>query len=404
MKNKKILISGASIAGPTLAYWLNKYGFTVTVVERSPELRLGGQNIDVKGPAKEVALKMGIVEKIRALNTTEIGLRFVDSQNKTLAEFPSDSSISMTQELEILRGDLVKILYEQSSEDVNYVFGDHIVHLKETEDEIEVEFKSGKKEAFSIVISAEGIGSSTRDLAFGNRPQYKYLGLHTAYLTISKKDSDSRWARWYNAPGGIVVMLRPDNYGETRASVTFLAKEDEYKDLQEEKQRKKLISHLKEAGWESDRLTEKIEDSKDFYFERVSQVKAEQWSMGRVVITGDAAWCATPIAGKGTDLAMAGAYILAGELSQAKNYTEAFKNYEKIMRPYVDQCQKLPPGIPGIVYPKSKLGVTLLNKAVMIAGSRPVKFVMNLFSGKGGEEKKEFILPDYESDFIKKNQ
>jgi len=399
MKNKKILISGASIAGPTLAYWLHRYGFTVTVVERAPELRLGGQNIDVKGPAKEVALKMGIVEKIRARNTTEVGLRFVDSQNETLAEFPSDSSMSMTQELEILRGDLVKILYEQSSKDVNYIFGDHIVHLKETEDDIEVEFKSGKKEAFSIVISAEGIGSGTRDLAFGSRPHYKYLGLHTAYLTIPKKNTDSRWARWYNAPRGIVFMLRPDNYGETRASVTFLAKENEYKDLPEDRQRKVLISHLDGTGWEAERLINEIEDSKDFYFERVSQVKAEQWSMGRVVITGDAAWCATPIAGKGTDLAMAGAYVLAGELSKAEDYQEAFKNYEKIMRPYVDKCQKLPPGIPGIVYPESKWGVTLLNKVIKIAGSKPVKYVMNLFSGTEKEDKKDFVLPYYENNF-----
>lgn len=229
MKNKKILVSGASIAGPTLAYWLNKYGFEVTVIERSHELRLGGQNIDVKGPAKEVALKMGIVEEIRALNTTEIGLRFVNSDNHILAEFPAESSMSMTQELEILRGDLVKILYDHTEKDVKYIFGDHIIHLKQTENGVEVDFAGGRKDIFDIVVSAEGIGSATRDLAFGNRPRYKYLGLYTAYLTIPKNKTDSRWARWYNAPEGIVFMLRPDNYGETRASVTFLAEENEYK-------------------------------------------------------------------------------------------------------------------------------------------------------------------------------
>lgn len=194
-------------------------------------------------------------------------------------------------------------------------------------------------------------------------------------------------------------MLRPDNYGETRASVTFLAKENEYKDLPEDRQRKVLISHLDGTGWEAERLINEIEDSKDFYFERVSQVKAEQWSKGRVVITGDAAWCATPIAGKGTDLAMAGAYVLAGELSKAEDYQEAFKNYEKIMRPYVDKCQKLPPGIPGIVYPESKWGVTLLNKVIKVAGSKSVKYVMNLFSGTEKEDKNDFILPNYENNF-----
>lgn len=395
MKNKKILVSGASIAGPTLAYWLHKYGFEVTVIERSPELRLGGQNIDVKGPAKEVALKMGIVEEIRALNTTEIGLRFVDSGNRTLAEFPAGSSMSMTQELEILRGDLVKILYDHTAKDVEYIFGDHIIHLMQTENEVEVNFASGRKDIYDIVVSAEGIGSSTRDLAFGNRPDFKYLGLYTAYLTIPKKETDSRWARWYNAQEGIVFMLRPDNYGETRASVTFLAKENEFKDLDDQEQKKALIHRINGAGWESERLIKEIENTNDLYFERVSQVKIKRLSIGRVVITGDAAWCATPIAGKGTDLAMAGAYILAGELSMAEDYEEAFRNYEEKMRPYVEECQKLPPCIPGIVYPKSKWGVALLNKLVTIAGSKPVRWLMGVFSGNNKDGKKEIILPDY---------
>ncbi|WP_029292840.1 FAD-dependent monooxygenase [Chryseobacterium hispalense] len=396
MKNKKILVSGASISGPTLAYWLNKYSFEVTVVERSEELRLGGQNIDVKGPAKEVALKMGIVEEIRARNTTEIGLRFVNSDNHTLAEFPAESSMSMTQELETLRGDLVKILYDHTKKDVRYIFGDHIINLKQIENGVEVDFASGRKDIFDIVVSAEGIGSATRDLAFGNRPRYKYLGLYTAYLTIPKKTTDSRWARWYNAPEGIVFMLRPDNYGETRASVTFLAEENEYKKLNEQEQKKALMNRIQDAGWESERLIREIEESRDLYFERVSQVKIDRLSVGRVVITGDAAWCATPIAGKGTDLAMGGAYVLAGELLKAQDYEEAFSNYEKIMRPYVEQCQKLPPGIPRIVYPKTKLGVAVLNKLVTVAGSKTVKWMMGLFSGNKKNDKEDFELPDYD--------
>lgn len=157
-----------------------------------------------------------------------------------------------------------------------------------------------------------------------------------------------------------------------------------------------MISRIQGAGWESERLIKGIEESKDLYFERVSQVKIDRLSVGRVVITGDAAWCATPIAGKGTDLAMAGAYVLAGELLRAKDYEEAFSNYEKIMRPYVEQCQKLPPGIPRIVYPKTKLGVVVLNKLITIAGSKPVKWLMNLFSGNKKEDKEEFELLNYE--------
>jgi len=395
MINKKILVTGASIAGPTLAYWLNKYGFKVTVVERAPEIRLGGQNIDVKGPAAEIARKMDIENAIREKNTTEVGLRFVNVNNETVAEFPVGNSLSMTQELEILRGDLVQILYDQTKDDVDYRFNQHITAMAQSKENVEVTFSNGNAETFDLVIAAEGIGSATRQLAFKDKPDFKYLGLYTAYLTISKSAKDSRWARWCNAEKGIVFMMRPDNYGETRASVTFTAEEDQYKGLSLEQQKKALVKRIKGSGWESERLIREIRKTNDLYFERVSQVKAAKWSEGRVAIVGDAAYCATPIAGKGTDMAMSGAYILAGELFKADNYEEAFLAYEQKMRPYVEKCQKLPPGIPGIVYPQTKLGVGVLNTVVSIVGSNPAKWVAGLFGKEKKEPKPEIILPDY---------
>jgi len=395
MRNKKILISGASIAGPTLAYWLAEYGFEVTVIEKAPELRLGGQNIDVKGPAKEIAGMMGIEDKIRDRNTTEIGTRFVNVENQVVAEFSTGESIGLTQELEILRGDLVKILYEQSKDKVEYRFGDHVTSIKQTENSVEIGFRSGKQESFDILISAEGIGSKTAELAFGGQPDLKYLGLHSAYLTIPKRSTDSKWARWCNAPTGIVYLIRPDNYGEARASVTFLARENEYRGLSIEQQKQVLIKRIEGTGWESDRIIEGIKQAKDLYFDRVSQVNASSWSIGRVVVTGDAAWCATPIAGKGTDLSMAGAYILAGELYKAEDIGQAFSAYESIMRPYVEKCQQLPPGIPWAVYPTSKFGVFLLNKLVATVGSKPVKWLIGKLSGRKKEPRKEIVLPAY---------
>ncbi|RYE30397.1 MAG: FAD-binding monooxygenase, partial [Sphingobacteriales bacterium] len=293
MKDKKILVTGASIAGPTIAFWLNRYGFKVTVAERNSELRLGGQNLDVKGPAQIIAAKMGIEEIIRDRNTTEVGLRFVDIDNKTLAEFPKESSFSMTQELEILRGDLVQILYDQTKKDVVYRFGEYIKELNQMEQGVDVTFSSDKSELFDLVIIAEGIGSHTRKLVFPNEPDFKYLGLYTAYLTIPKAPTDSNWARWCNAENGIVFMFRPDNYGTTRASITFTAKEDEYKGLTLDEQKIAIIDRIKGSGWESERLIREISVTKDLYFDRVSQVKANDWSVGRVAMIGDAAYCAT---------------------------------------------------------------------------------------------------------------
>jgi 2-polyprenyl-6-methoxyphenol hydroxylase-like FAD-dependent oxidoreductase len=400
MTNKKILVTGASIAGPTLAYWLNHFGFKVVLAERAPELRLGGQNIDVKGPAQEIARKMGIEEIIRNRNTTELGFRWVNTANKTLADFPKESSISMTQELEILRGDLVQILYDHTKSNVEYRFNEHITDLIQTDDHVEVSFSSGKSETFDLVIAAEGIGSHTRKLAFSTQPEFKYLGLYTAYLTIKKAPTDSSWARWCNAENGIVFLIRPDNHGSTRASITFTAEEDEYKGLSLEEQKSALIQRIKGSGWESERLIKEIAKTTDLYFDRISQVKASKWSEGRVAIVGDAAYCATPIAGKGTDLAMSGAYLLAGELSVASTYQDAFKAYENRMRPYVEKCQELPPGIPKLVYPQSKFGVGLLNGLVSIVGTKPVKWLIGLFGSKKEAPKKEIILRDYGNEVI----
>ncbi|TDE15597.1 FAD-dependent monooxygenase [Dyadobacter psychrotolerans] len=392
---KKILVSGASISGPTLAYWLHKYAFEVTLVERAAELRLGGQNIDVKGPALEVVRKMNLEEEIRAANTTEIGIRFVNVKNEIIAEFPVDSSLSMTQELEILRGDLVQILYKRTKAHVRYIFGDAITALNQNAEQVSVTFSSGKTEDFDLVVSAEGIGSHTRKLIFGDEIKFKYLGLYTAYLTIKKASTDSRWARWCNVVGGIIFVLRPDNYETTRASVTFLSPELGYEKLSVEEKKDVLIKKIKNVGWEAERIVQEIKDSDDLYFERVSQVKATKWSHGRFCLTGDAAWCVTPIAGKGVDLSMSGAYILAGELSKTDDYEQAFMNYENRMRPFVESSQKLPPGVPRIVYPTSKIGVAILNGLFSIVGSKPVKNIIGLFSSKNKDPEKEIELPDY---------
>lgn len=392
---KHILISGASISGPTLAYWLNKYGFKVTVVERSSQLRLGGQNIDIKGPARQIVKKMGIEDKIRQANTTESGLRYVDEKDETIAEFPKDDSLSMTQELEILRGDLVNILYQQTKDNVQYVFGKHITEIEQDDNQVRVVFSNGDTGIYDIVISSEGIGSKTRGLLLEEETKFNFLNLYTSYFTIERSQLDDTWAKWCNLPGGVVLLIRPDNHGTTRVAVNFKSEEMQFENISVSAQKQILIEKLKDKYIQSDRLIKGIENSNDFYFDRISQVHMETWSKGRVAITGDAAYCATPIAGKGTDLAMTGAYILAGELYKAADHREAFRSYEKIMRPYVEKCQKLPPGIPWLFYPDSETGVNIFNSTVAIAASKPVKFIREIFSDGKSAENDDFQLPEY---------
>ena len=395
---KKVLISGASIAGPTLAFWLAKYGFTVTVVERAPALRLGGQNIDVNGPAKTIAQKMGIKEAIRAANTGEVGLQFIGRDNRVAAAFPKEGPVSGTEELEILRGDLVNILYDCTKQTVAYRFGDSITALEQHPDEVSVTFSSGTTETFQFVFAADGVRSSTRRLVFGDEPVFKYLGLYTAYLTIPRKSSDTNWWRWYTAVDRRVLMLRPDNQGTIRASVAFLESDEAYEKLSLAQQKTVLKSKLAGAGWEADRIISAIDETQDVYFDKVGQIKAPRWSDGRVAMIGDAAYCPTPLTGRGTTLAMVGAYLLAGELATHERHQDAFAAYEQRMRPYVKTVQQLPPGVPWLVYPKTGLGVSVLNTFAGIFASKPIQKLVGLFTSNkpdGESEKEEIVLPDY---------
>jgi 2-polyprenyl-6-methoxyphenol hydroxylase-like FAD-dependent oxidoreductase len=380
-----------------MAFWLAKYGFSVTVVERAPALRLGGQNIDVNGPARKVVRKMGIEAAILAQNTTEVGLQIIGQDGEVAGEFPKDASLTGTRELEILRGDLVKILYDCSKEHVDYRFGDSITALEQHPDDVSVTFASGKTETFHLVIAADGVRSKTRQLMFGDEPQFKSLGLYVSYMTIPRQENDNDWWRWYTAVDRRVLMLRPDNKGTIRASVAFLEDDSEtYEKRPTNEQKDVLKAKLAGAGWEADRIRQAIDGTDDLYLDKAGQIKAPRWSAGRVAMIGDAAYCPTPISGKGTTLAIVGAYVLAGELSRHERHEDAFAAYEKLMRPYVDEVQKLPPGTPKLVYPETKFGVSVLNTVAGLVASKPVQKVVGLFSSNDDEEEKEGIdLPDY---------
>lgn len=395
-KNTPILIAGASIAGPTLAYWLTAYGFSVVVVERAPALRLGGQNIDINGPGRKVVRLMGIEDRIRAANTGELGLQFINPQGEVAAEFPKDSAVSGTRELEILRGDLVEILYDLTKPTVEYSFGDSITSLAQQADGVAVTFASGRTDTFQLVVAADGVRSSTRHLVFGDEPRFKYLGLYMAYLTIARQPTDTAWWRWYTAPDRRVLTLRPDNHGTTRASVAFLAAEEAYDQHSRAEQRAVLQAKLAGAGWEAARLSQAIDETTDVYFDKAGQIIAPRWSAGRVALVGDAAYCPSPLTGKGTTLALVGAYVLAGELARHAQPEEAFAAYEKQLRPYVNQVQQLPPGVPGLAYPTSPLGVSVVNTLAGVFASQPVQKLVGLFSSSEAEgEEKDFSLPDY---------
>ncbi len=392
MKQRTILISGASIAGPALAFWLRKYGWRTTLVERAEALRLGGQNVDVRGAGRQAAQRMGIEDDIRAATTGEVGTRFIDPRGRTSGEFPAGAN-GLTAELEILRGSLAEILYEKTREHSEYIFGDSIQGLRQDGERVTASFVKGSPRDFDVVVIADGMRSRTRALAFGDEAELRELGLYMAYGTIPRIASDDAWWRWYVLPRARSISLRPDNEGTTRAMLSFMGEPRGFERLDLAGQKAVLRRVFADAGGQAPRVLAAFDEANDLYFEAIGQVRAPRWSSGRIGLVGDAAYCASPISGMGTSLALTGAYVLAGELARHDDHVEGFAAYEKVMRPYVDQAQRLPPGAPRLAHPRSRVGVALFHAAVGVAARVARSGLASKLSSSSSRD--DFVLPDY---------
>lgn len=367
----RVLISGAGIAGPTLAWWLQRYGFACTVVERSSTLRTEGQNVDIRGAAREVVRRMGLDDEVAARSTGEQGTRFIDGAGHSVAEFPVTQSDTegATAEREILRGQLASLLYEQTRGAADYRFGHRIAEVRDGEREVTVSFDQGGSESFDLVVLAEGVNSRTRDSLFGAGISGRSLGLTIAYYSVERSAADDDWWRWYNALGGRTISLRPDNLGRIRVSLSFLSDDRDGPELDRESAKAVLTDRFRDAGGPAERVLAGLAGADDLYVEQLRQIRADRWSNGRIVLLGDAAWCATPVSGMGTSLAVVGAYVLAGELAAHVHHQDGLAAYERVMRPYVDQAQDLPPGTPRLAHPRSRPGLVAFRTALRLAGS-----------------------------------
>jgi 2-polyprenyl-6-methoxyphenol hydroxylase-like FAD-dependent oxidoreductase len=372
--NLDVLVSGASIAGPAAAFWLRRGGHRVTVVERADKLRGAGQNVDVRGTGREVLRRMDLEQIALDQNTGELGIRFVDDRDVLLAEFAAgqDDSGGATAQLEILRGALSAILVDAGAADADYAFGDQIVEVIQRDDYVDVTFAGGARRRFDLLVVAEGIRSNTRRLVFGEVPRRR-LGMYTAFGSIVRHSDDDQWWTWFNAVGGRSITVRPDNVGTTRVGLSFLSRAKNYEGMAPAEQRDALRTEYAGVKWKAPRILDALAATEELYVDDLTQVCAPDWVRGRVVLLGDAAWCATPVSGMGTTLALTGAYVLAGELTSASGIGEGLRAYQARMRPMVARAQKLPPGAPRIAHPRSRAGLTALRAALRIAGSRPAQ-------------------------------
>lgn len=367
MGTLSILISGASIAGPTAASWLAAAGWDVTVVERFDHLRDEGQNVDVRGVGREVMRRMGLEDAVRAHHTSETGTAFVDEDGHVFASFAAgtDDINSPTAELEILRGQLSRLLYDHSAGSAEYLFGNHIQALHDDGRGVDVEFAHGPGRRFDAVVIAEGSRSRTRELVFPDA-QIDELGLLAAYTTIPRTpDDDRQWRIFMAGRGGRLVHLRPDNVGSTRA---MLSLQSDVRGL-DRLDRGGVVAVLRatygDLGWETPRILAALDDA-PLYVDQVAQVRLPTWHRGRVALLGDAAWCAGPF-GTGTTNALAGAYVLAGELGATPNdIPAAFARYERILRSSTDRAQTF---VPHVGHPRVEWQRSLLRTMLRAIGS-----------------------------------
>ena len=238
--------------------------------------------------------------------------------------------------------------------------------------------------------------STTRELAFGRDAVIKPLGMEMAYLTIPRTTTDTNWWNWYSEAGGLAVTLRPDRHGTTRAvlsAIIYDARPDAgIQRLSDDEQKSRFRERFKNVGWEASRVLDAMDESDDVYFETLGQVKARRWSRGRIALAGDAAWCATPVSGMGTTLSIVGAYVLAGELAAHVDHRDAFAGYERIMRPYANQAQQLPPGVPRIANPRTRAGLAALRTGLRLAS---IPLVGKLGGGLFTPPADKIELPDY---------
>jgi 2-polyprenyl-6-methoxyphenol hydroxylase-like FAD-dependent oxidoreductase len=374
MRNKNILISGASVAGPALAYWLSRYGFNPTVVERAPAVRPGGYAVDFRGAAMKALERMGIIDEIRKLETRTGAITIVDKTNRKIASMPDGFT---SGELEIMRGDLAGVLYAATREGAEYIFDDSILGIREDEDGAEITFSRGEPRRFDLVVGADGLHSNVRALAFGEESRFiHHLGYYVAIFTTPNFMNLDHSGLYYGTLGKKVGIFSARENTEAKASFFFTSDQLEYDRRDMARQKQILADKFAGEQWQVPRLLRMMEHAPDFYFDSVSQIRMERWSAGRSVLLGDAAHCASPLSGMGTSMAIVGAYILAGELKQANgDYTVAFAHYETRMRDFVTQCQKLAEGADWFV-PRTRFKLWLSQQMWKILPYTPWKNMM----------------------------
>ncbi len=394
----RVLIQGASIAGPVLAYWLNRSGHDVTVVERAPGLRkTGGHAIDLFRPAMEISERMGVLPRIEAhaTGTANLTVHRPWSSRPARIDYLKLEKAMSDRHVEIMRDDLSEIYYDAARDDIEYLFGDSITSIS---DDGDVTFAHAAERRFDVVVGADGLHSGVRQLVFGDVPE-RFLGGYLSVVSVPKSLAREGEMTGYFAPNRVAMVYTADHLDDARAVFIFRPKSTlDFDHRDEARQKRQLRAAFAGTSAEVDTWLDELGRTPTFYFDAITQLEMAQWSRGRVTLVGDAGYCPGPAVGGSTSLAVYGAYVLACELSRGNgDHTAAFAAYERMMMPSVQGARKLARVNAKTIVAGSRLGVMGLIGIGRLITALPLKTTQSIarLNDRGVRLYDTMPLPDY---------